>query len=44
MTGEMITIKRPGFGIKPKLKKKLVGKVALRDIVRDEWITWDIVK
>ena len=38
---EMITFKRPGTGIYPKYKDKVVGKIAKVDIKKDEMITWD---
>ncbi len=39
----MLTVKRPGYGIKPKHKKDVLGKKAVRKIKKDEWITWDMV-
>jgi len=41
---EVLDIKRPGFGIKPKYLKKLIGREAKRDIKEDELITWDMIK
>ena len=40
---EMLTVKRPGHGIKPKLIDTLVGRVATRDIDFDEVVTWDML-
>ena len=40
---EMLTVKRPGHGIKPKLIDALVGRVATRDIDFDEVVTWDML-
>jgi sialic acid synthase SpsE len=40
---EMLTVKRPGFGVKPKFIGLLVGRVARRDIEADDIITWDFV-
>ncbi len=40
---EMLTVKRPGHGIKPKLIDTLVGRVAARDIDYDEVVTWDML-
>lgn len=40
---EMLTVKRPGHGIKPKLIETLVGRVAARDIEYDEVVTWDML-
>jgi N-acetylneuraminate synthase/N,N'-diacetyllegionaminate synthase len=39
----MIAIKRPGFGIRPKLIDLLVGRVAKVDIDEDTVLTWDLV-
>ena len=39
----MITIKRPGYGIRPKLIDLLVGRVAKVDIEEDTVLTWDLV-
>ena len=43
VTAEMLTIKRPGFGIKPKDIELLVGRVARVDIDEDQVITWEMV-
>jgi N-acetylneuraminate synthase/N,N'-diacetyllegionaminate synthase len=43
ITGDMLVIKRPGYGIKPKFIDIVVGREARRDIKGDEWITWDAV-
>ncbi len=39
----MIAIKRPGYGIRPKLVDLLVGRVAKVDIEEDTVLTWDLV-
>ncbi len=39
----MLTTKRPGLGIPPYLKEQVIGRTALRNIEKDEWITWDMV-
>jgi N,N'-diacetyllegionaminate synthase len=39
----MIAIKRPGFGIRPKLIDLLIGRVAKVDIDEDTVLTWDLV-
>ena len=39
----MVTIKRPGHGIRPKLVDLLVGRVAKVDIEEDTVLTWDLV-
>ena len=43
ITGDMLIIKRPGYGIKPKFIDIVVGREAKKDIKEDEWITWDMV-
>jgi N-acetylneuraminate synthase/N,N'-diacetyllegionaminate synthase len=43
ITRDMLIIKRPGYGIKPKFIDIVVGREAKRDIKEDEWIMWDIV-
>ncbi|MGB3459344.1 MAG: N-acetylneuraminate synthase family protein [Halobacteriota archaeon] len=43
ITRDMLIIKRPGYGIKPKFIDIVVGREAKKDIKEDEWITWDIV-
>jgi sialic acid synthase SpsE len=43
VTREMLTIKRPGHGIAPKLIEALVGRVAAVDIDDDEVLTWDML-
>ncbi|MEP6624357.1 MAG: N-acetylneuraminate synthase family protein [Acidimicrobiia bacterium] len=40
---EMLTVKRPGFGIKPNRIDDGVGRVATRTIEFDEVVTWDLV-
>jgi N,N'-diacetyllegionaminate synthase len=40
---DMIAIKRPGFGIKPKLLDLVVGRVASVDIEEDAVLTWDMM-
>ena len=39
----MIAIKRPGFGIRPKLIDLVVGRVAKVDIAEDAVLTWDLL-
>lgn len=43
ITEEMITFKRPGYGIKPKDLSKLIGKKAIVDIPEDTTITNDMI-
>ena len=39
----MLTVKRPGFGVKPKFIELLVGRVARHDIEADDIVTWDMI-
>jgi sialic acid synthase SpsE len=41
---DMITIKRPGTGLKPWEIDKIVGKRTKKDIVKDEIFKLDMVK
>ena len=43
ITREMLTVKRPGYGIKPRELDAVIGRVAARLIEDDEVITWDMV-
>jgi sialic acid synthase SpsE len=43
ITAEMLTVKRPGFGIAPRFLEAVVGRVARVDIDDDEILTWDVV-
>jgi N,N'-diacetyllegionaminate synthase len=40
---EMVTVKRPGFGIAPKHLDIVIGRRAQTDIEEDDVITWDMV-
>jgi pseudaminic acid synthase len=40
---DMIAVKRPGFGIKPKLLDLVIGRVASVDIEEDTVLTWDMM-
>jgi sialic acid synthase SpsE len=40
---DMLTVKRPGFGIKPKFIDAIVGRTAAVDIDEDDIITWEMV-
>jgi len=40
---EMLTVKRPGHGIKPSLIDALIGRAASTDIEEDEVITWEML-
>lgn len=41
---EMIIVKRPGYGIKPKFLSNIIGCEAKKFIQTDQWITWDDLK
>ena len=43
ITAAMLTVKRPGYGIKPKLIDQVIGRVARVTIGEDEPVTWDKV-
>jgi N,N'-diacetyllegionaminate synthase len=43
ITRDMLTVKRPGYGIKPKYLDLVVGRTARTDIEADDAITWDMV-
>jgi N,N'-diacetyllegionaminate synthase len=43
ITRDMLTIKRPGHGIAPKLIDALVGRAASVDIDDDDVVTWDML-
>jgi sialic acid synthase SpsE len=40
---EHLTVKRPGYGIRPKFLELVVGRTARVDIDEDEIITWEMV-
>lgn len=43
ITRKMLTVKRPGYGIRPKHLPILLGRKAQRDIEADSWITWNMI-
>jgi len=43
ITKDMLIVKRPGYGIKPKYIDLVIGRKAKKDIKSDEWITWDLI-
>ena len=43
ITDKMLAIKRPGLGIQPFLREIIIGRKAICDITKDEWITWDMI-
>jgi sialic acid synthase SpsE len=40
---DMLIIKRPGYGIKPKFIDIVVGRKVRKDIEKDQWITWEMI-
>lgn len=40
---DMLDVKRPGYGIHPKLIDVIAGRVASRDISEDDILTWEMV-
>ncbi len=43
ITADMLVVKRPGYGIKPKFISVIVGREAKMDIEADQWITWEMI-
>lgn len=43
ITEDMLIIKRPGYGIKPKFLNIIIGRGAKRDIEKDDIITWEMI-
>lgn len=43
ITKNMIIIKRPGKGIEPKYLSRVVGRIAKKNIRKDELITWETI-
>lgn len=43
ITAEMLTVKRPGFGVPPRLLDAVVGRVASTDIEQDEVLVWEML-
>jgi N,N'-diacetyllegionaminate synthase len=43
ITREMLTTKRPGYGIPPKQLELVIGRVARVDIEADDVLTWEMV-
>lgn len=44
ITEDMIVIKRPGYGIKPRDLSKVIGSRAARDIAADEVLEWEMLR
>ncbi len=43
ITRDLLIIKRPSYGIKPKFLNLVIGRKAKVDIEYDQWITWDMI-
>ena len=43
LTAEHLTVKRPGYGIKPKDLDVVVGRTAKVDIEQDDILLWDML-
>jgi sialic acid synthase SpsE len=43
ITADMLIVKRPGYGIPPKLLDVVIGRVARRDIAADDIVTWEMI-
>lgn len=43
ITEDMLTVKRPGWGVKPRDLDRLVGRAARVDIDEDDVVTWEMV-
>jgi sialic acid synthase SpsE len=44
LTGDMVTIKRPGDGISPRDLEKVLGLQVVKAVGADEVLTWDKMK
>ena len=44
LTGDMLTIKRPGTGLAPAMWSHLVGRIATRDIPANTILTWEMIR
>ena len=44
ITDEMLTIKRPGYGIAPKFLDQIIGKKAKENISKDKVMFWEMIK
>jgi sialic acid synthase SpsE len=40
---DMITVKRPGFGIAPKHLELVIGRPLKADVEADDILTWELV-
>ena len=43
LEADMLTVKRPGFGIPPKYMELVIGRALTRDTDADDILTWDMI-
>lgn len=43
ITADMLAVKRPGDGIPPEQRDRVIGRTASRDIAADQTISWDML-
>lgn len=43
ITEAMLYAKRPNFGIPVYLKPHIIGRIAKKNIKKDQWVSWDLV-
>ena len=43
LTKEMLTVKRPGFGVPPKHIEQVIGRALRRAVEDDDVLTWDLI-
>jgi len=43
LTADMLTTKRPGYGVPPKHLELMTGRVLRQDVEEDDVLTWDMV-
>jgi sialic acid synthase SpsE len=43
ITRDMLIVKRPGYGIKPKFINIVIGRKSKIDIEEDVWLNWDMI-
>jgi sialic acid synthase SpsE len=44
LTDENVKVTRPGTGIHPKFKDRLLGRKAAKDIAKEDVISWEMVE
>ena len=43
LTRDLLTTKRPGFGVRPKYLELVLGRPLVRDVEEDDILTWDLI-